>query len=715
MKTVTNLRLRSPRSWIAFGLLLFVLLSFQTAMAVTNYIFFSVNGDTSRTSITQGENIAWGANCAVGATLTWEIWIDLNANSVIDPASDMILATFAIADGDTSSDQGPPDTNPIPDGWYLSSPMLLGVAPENYIFKAIDQSDATSAQRTLLCNPLLSPPNMFRGQITITGVSAPNPVLENVWIEGKPQGNDDQMWGALTNDSGFYQMNISDAGTGLLFQIRPSDIPGYVTPSDEMRTVSGIIDGVNFAYSAPTDSLYGQIKDQNGTLIIRPIYVYCYPNNGGNGREVQSLNGTYKFYFGPSQYGQWNIGVNPSDVIPDYLYPNNFNFDNTIIHSLQHDLVCYTSNAVIYARVTENGNNPSHEYMVQAQSNNLQCGTMTVSGMGLSNLATLHITSLDPSGWNLGITNWNNQYPIPPGFVLDPQNQTWNRHPGDTVSLNFIYGKMIRDTVTIDPGDPNVTWDNVWVNLYRDGYGFNTQCDNNGIFTLYADTGTYSLGVSYMNYLTKPSGRTVRVTDDTIGGLGFNLNWTHCHVTGTLVNVPLPLPYSTGVSAHTESNNNGYSNWAAVDSLTGTYSIWLCDGNWNFDPPYIPGRNQPQPPSITISEMPDSARVVDFIYLDPNGIGDPNISLPADFTLLQNYPNPFNAQTTIAYGLSKEARATVEIFDLLGRKIETLLDKQQQPGYYQIIWNAGDHPSGVYFYRITAGNFVETRRMILMK
>ncbi len=322
---------------------------------------------------------------------------------------------------------------------------------------------------------------------------------------------------------------------------------------------------------------------------------------------------------------------------------------------------------------------------------------------------------MDPTGWNVSISNWDDRYPIPPGYVLDGLGQYWNRHPGDTINLNFIYGKMIRDTVTIDPGDPPVFWNNVGVNLYREGSGFNTQCDNNGVFTIYADTGYYSLGTYYQGYQSKPQFRNVHVTDDTTGGLGFVLNWSHCNVTGTLINVPLPLPYSPFVNAHTENNNNGYTNWTNVDSITGTYSLWLCDGDWTLDTPYIPGLLQPQPQTVTISEMPDSARVVNFIYVDPSGIADPNQSIPSKFTLLQNYPNPFNAQTTIGYGLPQEALTTIEIFDLLGRKIVTLLNEEQQSGYYQITWNAGDRPSGVYFYRITAGNFVETRRMLLIK
>ncbi|UCE65344.1 MAG: T9SS type A sorting domain-containing protein [Candidatus Zixiibacteriota bacterium] len=80
-----------------------------------------------------------------------------------------------------------------------------------------------------------------------------------------------------------------------------------------------------------------------------------------------------------------------------------------------------------------------------------------------------------------------------------------------------------------------------------------------------------------------------------------------------------------------------------------------------------------------------------------------------------NYPNPFNYSTTIEYDLPKSGQVRVNIYDLLGRCIETLVNEEKQAGQYQIVWDASDYSSGVYFYRIEAGDFTKTRKTILLK
>ncbi|MFA4907014.1 MAG: LamG-like jellyroll fold domain-containing protein [archaeon] len=90
-------------------------------------------------------------------------------------------------------------------------------------------------------------------------------------------------------------------------------------------------------------------------------------------------------------------------------------------------------------------------------------------------------------------------------------------------------------------------------------------------------------------------------------------------------------------------------------------------------------------------------------------------SVPDKFTLHQNYPNPFNPTTNIEYAIPKRSAVRIEVIDLNGRLIETLVNRTQEPGKYQITWNASRFPSGVYFYKITAGDFVETRKCLLIK
>jgi serine protease AprX len=89
--------------------------------------------------------------------------------------------------------------------------------------------------------------------------------------------------------------------------------------------------------------------------------------------------------------------------------------------------------------------------------------------------------------------------------------------------------------------------------------------------------------------------------------------------------------------------------------------------------------------------------------------------LPNRPGMSQSFPNPFNAQTMIAYDLSEASEVTIEIFDVLGQKVTTLIHEFQQAGYHQVTWNAESQPSGMYFYRIEVDSFVETKRMLLLK
>ncbi len=92
------------------------------------------------------------------------------------------------------------------------------------------------------------------------------------------------------------------------------------------------------------------------------------------------------------------------------------------------------------------------------------------------------------------------------------------------------------------------------------------------------------------------------------------------------------------------------------------------------------------------------------------------IELPVDYTLSQNYPNPFNPSTTLRFGLPEAANVRLEIFNLLGRKVATLLENDlKQAGWHSVQFDAGNLATGLYVYRIRAGNFVQTKQMMLIK
>jgi hypothetical protein len=109
-----------------------------------------------------------------------------------------------------------------------------------------------------------------------------------------------------------------------------------------------------------------------------------------------------------------------------------------------------------------------------------------------------------------------------------------------------------------------------------------------------------------------------------------------------------------------------------------------------------------------------------FFLLTPSGandVTDPELPqlVPTEFRLSQNYPNPFNPSTVIRYALPQEVDVHLEVFSILGQRVRTLVDGRQRAGEYEVQLEGSSLASGVYFYRLRAGSFVQMQKMILMK
>ena len=118
----------------------------------------------------------------------------------------------------------------------------------------------------------------------------------------------------------------------------------------------------------------------------------------------------------------------------------------------------------------------------------------------------------------------------------------------------------------------------------------------------------------------------------------------------------------------------------------------------NIDSPKV--KSQPVP--INIIRNPTEARINNEQYL-------------RDFALLQNYPNPFNPTTTISYQLPANSFTTLKVYDVLGRETAVLVNEMKNAGTYSVQWNASQFSSGMYFVKMSAGNFVATKKLLLMK
>jgi hypothetical protein len=173
--------------------------------------------------------------------------------------------------------------------------------------------------------------------------------------------------------------------------------------------------------------------------------------------------------------------------------------------------------------------------------------------------------------------------------------------------------------------------------------------------------------------------------------------------------------------SYTDIFGNSGGDW--IDSITGPFGV---NGNINQDPMFADTANgdfhlTQNSPCIDAGDPfwirdPDST-IADMgaFYYNQASIVNDGTPLSKNFSLSQNYPNPFNASTTIEYSLPSASNVNIDIYDILGRIITTLLNGQQQAGRHQIIWNAAGLSSGIYLCRMQAAGDVVYKKMILLK
>jgi hypothetical protein len=230
----------------------------------------------------------------------------------------------------------------------------------------------------------------------------------------------------------------------------------------------------------------------------------------------------------------------------------------------------------------------------------------------------------------------------------------------------------------LDSGDVGVVngWDDI-----------NTFADSNKMYARRIMTGGYAIEVALKWDAMVSGTETVPVAVDSVFGLAFNV-----HDNDTTL-VPHTRDGSVQWSAHLSDqvwNNNEY---------LGTVKF-LADNKLQF----IPTNN------ITgeTNEVP-----YDGSDYTPVSVGNP--SMPLVYSLKQNYPNPFNPTTTISYTIPLGSQVHLKVYDILGREVVELVNKEQKPGEYKVSFDASNYASGVYFYRIEAGSYIKTLKMMLIK
>jgi hypothetical protein len=223
-------------------------------------------------------------------------------------------------------------------------------------------------------------------------------------------------------------------------------------------------------------------------------------------------------------------------------------------------------------------------------------------------------------------------------------------------------------------------------------YGINPSWSNNGKYITYSDgNNIYEIKVSEWG---EPKGSPVQLTFDGTGIFNEQPSWSNNTKT-----VVFHSNWNTGdfdiwtvsVSGGTPSmltGNPDYGDYDPCYSKNGKYVAYA-----GFTPTVFTKHNSNNKESVTTNEK----------------------SLPTKYVLEQNFPNPFNPSTVIRYALPENASVSLVIYDILGRKVAVLVDGEVGAGYHQVTFNGSKLSSGMYFYKLTAGNFTQINKMLLVK
>jgi hypothetical protein len=241
---------------------------------------------------------------------------------------------------------------------------------------------------------------------------------------------------------------------------------------------------------------------------------------------------------------------------------------------------------------------------------------------------------------------------------------------------------------------------NTGVNWIAQRYQVNTWGMFTSMFFINANTGFVgSTGIG---------GGYIRKTID--GGTSWNvIILPTANLINSLYFPSASIGYAACYGGQILKTTNGGNNWFLQTTGTGSslYSIFFINDLTG----YVSGVDN------TVLKTTDGGG-------PPIGIVQNSSEIPQNFALMQNFPNPFNPTTKIKFDLPKSnltlsgakgLKVTLKVYNVLGSEAAVLVNDNLNPGEYEVSWNAANFPSGIYFYRFTAGGFVETKKMMLVK
>lgn len=497
-----------------------------------------------------------------------------------------------------------------------------------------------------------------------------------------------------------------------------------------IRTTNGgyAIAGITTSFGAGGQDMYVVLLNANGTA---QLYRYI----GGTGNDfawsiIQTTDGGYAVAGGTNSYG--GVGGGFTD-----LYIVKINPDGSILWT---------------RTLGGTGNEQARSIIQTTDGGYALIGYTNSYGAGNYDIYVAKITSESFHNWSKAIGGTNDDY----GYSIIQTTDGSYIILGETTS----FGAGLSDIYILGiDGNGNLQWSKTLGGTgYDYAYGITKTTD--GGFAITGGTTSFGAGLNDF-YIAKFNSSGALQWNRTIGGTGDDLSYSIIQSTdGGYVVAGCTNSFGAGNYDMfiVKLNNNGTYQWSRTvggGNYDDAFSIsQTADGGYiasgqtssfgaggtdmyivKFDANGNTCENttSPSPSSGTGGTLlSQTTYEISFNPLITGGgftsVGGPvptticvigikpiSNEIPKSYTLSQNYPNPFNPSTRIKFDLPKSSFTKLHIYDILGREVARLVNEQLKPGTYEVEWNGSNYPSGVYFYKIIAGDFNAVKKMVLVK
>lgn len=727
-----------------------------TLPAASQPLSLTINGLPEGAVITSGEAIGWSVTVPTGTAIMGEIWVDVNQNGIVDPATDRATFIFEMQDGQPGYDV-PGDSDEMANGTITFAPFSAGLAPAHWLM--VVRNDGSSDTASFVVQPLTSPVASIVGQ-----VSAPVGVDRSfILVEADPEMSNGGMgvfWHALTDVNGNFTIQMGGSpGTLNPWRVRVGEQDlGRLIPlrRDTVVNVGPTPPVVNFEMVIGT-ILTGIVRDQ----AMQPL-ANAYPHVhvstemegsgywGGRSDEMGRYAfpvppGTWVLHFTKEGYkDQWWNGKSDrmsADVITVTTQDTIKNLDGVL-----------TKAALITGRVYNYGT-PTTAYVVLFT----MPGEVQIMSTGTSDNGEYSFT-VDPGTYyvrfekDMEVQYWDHMS-MSPGtpivitgtetitgidahFAVGPPPPPPGPHilkvwdvPFDNGGKVFIKFRGVEQYLRDSGGDGDMPFGvekyTIW-RLQKDGPVFVGEVPAawdsmyTGVVATLVDSNRVDpmipAGPRWSRYIVKAHFLFNLYVIPSMVDSGYSLDNLAPNVPGGVGSAVAGNDVRILWGRTVEEDLRYYSVYRGTTegfSIAGMTPIAMTTDASFTDPGGATGTYYYR---VTATDFAGNESAPSAPVSSSGTTSAPDLGLmPTTFALGQNYPNPFNPTTTIAFDVPSAVTVRLEVYNALGQVVAELVSGEVGAGRHTVRFDASNLPSGLYMVRMHAGEFVATRKINLIK